>query len=184
MGGSHIHNGSERSHIICKGGHIFTEPVDNGIHKRIVADQFYFAGFALEHPESGVDIRIDIKAFRCRSGFLIKNLRVACNSIHTEVSKPPFVIVDSNHIVIITIPYKMKRCNHIGFSIMAELLLLADIVLEVCKRDFLLLIDCRVDGIDNHEDFVVICLDSTLNGDISFQLLSLVKTAKSADLFN
>ena len=66
---------------------------------------------------------------------------------------------------------------------MTKLLLFANIVLEVCKGDFLFLIDRRVDGIDNHEDLVVICLDPTLNGDISFQLLSLVNTAKSADLF-
>ena len=97
----------------------------------------------------------------CREGksSLIQNIRALQYPVQTE-GPDPLAVKYTDHVIEITVPDQLVRAEDPRLSIVAQLRLLPDIVLEVQEGDLLSGIDSLVDTVNDPINTLVIILDS------------------------
>ena len=160
------------------GMHIRPEAVNHGVHKTIIADEFYFNAWRVIHPECRLDILVHIKAHRLRHSRLIQNLRLFCDSVNSVTSNALVFIRIADNIIKIAVPDKRIWAECVLFTIVMQHNFLANIVLSFLKTNFSAMVDCLVDYIDNIENLLILWFDSSLNGKIALEFSALEGTGE------
>ena len=160
------------------GMHIRPEAVNHGVHKTIIADEFYFNAWRVIHPECRLDILVHIKAHRLRHSRLIQNLRLFCDSVNSVTSNALVFIRIADNIIKIAVPDKRIWAECVLFTIVMQHNFLANIVLSFLKTNFSAMVDCLVDYIDNIENLLILWFDSSVNGKIALEFSALEGTGE------
>ena len=160
------------------GMHIRPEAVNHGVHKTIIADEFYFNAWRVIHPECRLDILVHIKAHRLRHSRLIQNLRLFCDSVNSVTSNALVFIRIADNIIKIAVPDKRIWAECVLFTIVMQHNFLANILLSFLKTNFSAMVDCLVDYIDNIENLLILWFDSSVNGKIALEFSALEGTGE------
>ena len=149
MADGHPGDHAEGAHIAGVDGHICPKAVDDCIDHGVITDQFYLLALAAVHPEGGRKKIIDTEVRRDRYGFLRKNVRTGADTVHTEASDGLMLVRIAQYIVIIAVPDQTIGAEDVPFAVVAQLLLLSDVVGKVLEGNLLSgidgLIDCMID---------------------------------------
>ena len=116
---------------------------------------------------------LEIKVCREGKSSLIQNIRTLQNPVKAE-RPDPLTVEHTNHVIEIAVPDQLVRAEDPRLSIVAQLRLLPDIVLEVQEGDLLSGIDSLVDAVNDQVNALVVVFDPVLCRDIPSQLLRLV----------
>lgn len=149
MADGHPDDHAEGAHIAGVDGHICPEAVDDCIDHGVVTDQFYLLTLAAVHPEGGRKKIIDTEVRRDRYGFLRKNVRTGTDTVHTEASDGLMLVRIAQYIVIIAVPDQTIGAEDVPFAVVAQLLLLSDVVGKVLEGNLLSGIDGLIDCIQS-----------------------------------
>lgn len=147
MADGHPDDHPEGAHIAGVDGHICPKAVDDCIDHGVVADQFHLLTLATVHPEGGRKKIIDTEVRRDRYGFLRKNVRTGADTVHTEASDGLMLVRIAQYIVIIAVPDQTIGAEDVPFAVVAQLLLLSDVVGKVLEGNLLSGIDGLIDCI-------------------------------------
>ena len=182
MADGHPDDHPEGAHIAGVDGHICPKAVDDCIDHGVVADQFHLLTIATVHPEGGRKKIIDTEVRRDRYGFLRKNVRTGADTVHTEASDGLMLVRIAQYIVIIAVPDQTIGAEDVPFAVVAQLLLLSDVLGKVLEGNLLSGIDGLIDCIHDQQILSIFRLHPSLHGSVALQFLGLMLSGQRDNL--
>ena len=182
MADGHPGDHAEGAHIAGVDGHICPKAVDDCIDHGVITDQFYLLALAAVHPEGGRKKIIDTEVRRDRYGFLRKNVRTGADTVHTEASDGLMLVRIAQYIVIIAVPDQTIGAEDVPFAVVAQLLLLSDVVGKVLEGNLLSGIDGLIDCIHDQQILSIFRLHPSLHGSVALQFLGLMLSGQRDNL--
>ena len=156
--------------------HLCSELVHDPVHHSGLTEQLYFCFFiTAEHPENLSGIVSQIEIFWFRYGvFIFQYYWRLVDTIQSEISHMFPIVAVTDHVIIVAVPDQRIRTDNIILSVVLQYLASAVAVFRVLEADLAVLIDRRVDRVQNIVCPFVFRLDPAFDSDMAPEAFSII----------